>query len=135
MSAVTRDLTKAWLQVLNTTLAGMATPRAAYEWDKAPRSGADYAVLRVERTVGGSASLDGVLATQTWRLVVGATGKGRGNAEALLDKAVEALEYALVTVAGRETTGAMFDGVDTDPEPDEDDTSLFYGEVGFTFAY
>lgn len=123
------DLAAAWRAVLNAAVA----PIVAYEWDKAPRKGADYLLVSVTRSFGGSERNDRTFADTRWTLTVGAVGSTVFNVGALLQKATEAVEYESVAVGGVVTTAARFES-ESDPQADDDDQNIFYAARTFTFA-
>lgn len=120
------------LAALNAELATMATPRTAYEYDKAPKSGGDYVVISLHRVYGGNRRGD-VLSPSMWRLTTRAVGSVT-NVRVLLDRCTAALEHQRLDVLGEESTGIQFE-TQTDVEEDETQTGVWSALISWTYAF
>ena len=125
-----------FLALLNrpTGLGGMATPRVAYEWDKAPKHGGDYVVVSLSRTFGGNPRVGDHLSPSMWRATTRAVGVGAHNVGVLLDRCTAAVEHVSITVGSESSTGVQFESED-DVDEDEHDHTLWSGLRSWTFAF
>lgn len=134
-TASRNQLAAAVLALLNgpTGLGGMSKPRVAYEWDDAPKHGADYVLVTLSRRYGGNPRVGDHLSPSMWRMTTRAVGTVT-NVGALLDRCTRALEHKSITVGAESSTGIQFESED-DVDQDEYDKNLWSGIRSWTFAF
>jgi hypothetical protein len=123
-----QGIATAVLAKLNTAIA----PKVAYELDKAPTSGADFAEITLSRRFGGN-ERGGRLSPSSWRLTVRAVGSTLANAR-LLHENAQAIEGFVLTVGSETSTPVLFET----EEPiglDEAQRLYWTGLRSFTFSF
>ena len=123
-----QQIATAVLAKLNTSLA----PKAAYEIDKAPTTGADFVSVTLSRRFGGNVR-GGQLSPSSWRLTVRTVGSDVQNAR-LLHENAQGIENYVLIVGSESSTPVAFET----EEPiglDEAQRLYWTGLRSYTFAF
>lgn len=123
-----QQVATAVLAKLNSAL----TPRVAYELDKAPMTGADFAEITLSRRFGGN-ERGGRLSPSSWRLTVRTVGSEVENARLLHEKA-QAIEGYVLTVGSETSTPVLFE-TEEPIGPDEAQRIYWTGLRSYTFSF